>query len=64
MEYFGVYKTARAHLIPGVGHIIWGNVRGQELTHDAIVRFVDGAPGLLPNEPTKGTAHLFVENGR
>lgn len=64
MEYFGVYKTARAHLIPGVGHIVWGNARGQELTRDAIVRFVDGAPGLLPNEPTQATADLFVENGR
>ena len=64
MEYFGVYTTARAHLIPGVGHIVWGNARGQELTRDAIVRFVDGAPGLLPNEPTRATARLFVENGR
>ncbi|WP_306391083.1 alpha/beta fold hydrolase [Telluria beijingensis] len=64
MEYFGVYTTARAHLIPGVGHIVWGNARGQELTRDAIVRFVDGAPGLLPNEPTQATARLFVENGR
>lgn len=64
MEYFGVYTTARAHLIPGVGHIVWGNARGQELTRDAIIRFVDGAPGLLPNEPTKATAHLFVESGR
>ncbi|TXG01045.1 alpha/beta hydrolase [Massilia arenae] len=64
MEYFGVYSTARAHLIPGVGHIVWGNARGQELTRDAIVRFVDGAPGVLPNEPTQATARLFVENGR
>ena len=64
MEYFGVYATARAHLIPGVGHIVWSNARGQELTRDAIVRFVDGAPGLLPNEPTQATAHLFVDNGR
>lgn len=64
MEYFGVYKTARAHVIPGVGHIVWGNARGEELTRDAIVRFVDGAPGLLPNAPTQATAHLFVEDGR
>lgn len=64
MEYFDVYTTARAHLIPGVGHIVWGNARGEELTRDAIVRFVDGAPGLLPNEPTHASAHLFVEKGR
>lgn len=64
MEYFGVYATARAHLIPGVGHIVWGNARGQELIRDAIVRFVDGAPGLLPNEPSRASARLFVENGR
>lgn len=64
MEYFGVYTPARAHLIPGVGHIVWGNARGQELTLDAIVRFVDGVSGSLPNEPTRATSHLFVENGR
>jgi hypothetical protein len=64
MEYFGVYTTASAHLVPGVGRIVWGNARGQELTRDAIVRFVDSAPGLLPDKPTKATAHLFVENGR
>lgn len=64
MEYFGVYTTARAHLIPGVGHILWGNARGQELTRAAIVRFVDGAPGLLPNQPTQATAHLLVESGK
>lgn len=64
MEYFGVYTPARAHLIPGVGHIVWGNARGQELARDAIVRFVDGAPGVLPNEPTKQSAQRFVDDGR
>lgn len=64
MEYFGVYTTARAHVIPGVGHLVWGNARGAELTRDAIVRFVDGAPGLLPNEPSQASAQRFVESGR
>jgi len=64
MEYFGVYTPARAHLIPGVGHIVWGNARGEELVRDAIVRFVDGAPGALPNEPTKASAQRFVDDGR
>jgi len=64
MEYFGVYTPKRAHLIPGVGHIVWGNARGQELTRDAIVRFVDAAPGMLPNEPTKAGAQRFVDDGR
>jgi len=64
MEYFGVYAPARAHLIPGVGHIVWGNARGEELVRDAIVRFVDGAPGVMPNEPTKASAQRFVDDGR
>jgi pimeloyl-ACP methyl ester carboxylesterase len=64
MEYFGVYRIARSHLIPGVGHIVWGNAKGQELTRDAILRFIDNAPGTLPNEPSKATATRFVESGR
>ena len=64
MEYFGVYTPVRAHLIPGVGHIVWGNARGQALVRNAIVRFVDGAPGVLPNEPTKASAQRFVADGR
>jgi len=63
MEYFSVYTPASAHLIPGVGHIVWGNARGQELARDAIVRFVDGASGVLPNEPTKRSAQRFVDDG-
>lgn len=64
MEYFGVYTIARSHLVPGVGHIVWGNARGQALTRDAILPFVDKAPGPLPNEPTRATAERFAESGR
>ena len=64
MEYFGIYRIARSHLIPGVGHITWGNVNGQNLTRDAIRRFVDNLPGPLPNEPTPSTRRVFVESGR
>lgn len=64
MEYFGVYNIARSHVIAGVGHVTWGNARGQALTRDAIVRFVDQAPGPLPNEPTKATAASFADSGR
>lgn len=64
MEYFSVYTMARAHVIPGVGHIVWGNARGAELTRDAIVRFVEGAPALLPDEPTRAGAQRFIESGR
>ena len=64
MEYFGVYKIARAHLIDGVGHVVWGNAKGQRLTRDAIIRFVDNVPGVLANEPTKESAASFAESGR
>jgi pimeloyl-ACP methyl ester carboxylesterase len=64
MDYFGVYTIARSQAIPGVGHILWGNAKGQALTRDAIVRFVDGAPAALPNAPTAAAAQRFVEDGR
>lgn len=64
MEYFDIYKIARSNLIPGVGHITWGNAQGQDLTRDAITRFVDNAPGPLANEPTQSTRRAFVESGR
>lgn len=64
MEYFGVYDIARAHAIPGVGHIVWANDRGRALTREAILRFVDGQPGSLPNEPTRESAERFVASGR
>ena len=64
MEYFDVYKIAHSHVIPGVGHVIWGNARGQALTRNAIERFVDNLPGELPDEPTSSTRNDFVESGR
>lgn len=64
MEYFGVYQIARAHLIEGVGHVIWGNAKGQQLSRDAIIRFVDGQSAGLPNEPTAATAAGFAASGR
>ena len=64
MEYFDIYQVARSNLIPGVGHITWGNARGQNLTRDAITRFVDNEPGALPNEPTRSARADFVEGGR
>ena len=64
MEYFDIYQIARSNLIPGVGHITWGNAKGQDLTRVAITRFVDKEPGLLPNEPTPSTRRAFVESGR
>lgn len=64
MEYFDVYRIARSHVIPGVGHITWGNAKGQALTRDAIGRFVDNLPGELPDEPTQSTRSGFAESGR
>jgi pimeloyl-ACP methyl ester carboxylesterase len=64
MEYFGTYTIARSQLIPGVGHVLWGNARGQALMRDAVVRFVDKAPAALPDEPTAATAAQFVASGR
>ena len=64
MQYFGVYNIERAHLIDGVGHVVWGNAKGQQLTRDAIIRFIDRAPGPLVNEPTKASADKFAESGR
>jgi hypothetical protein len=63
MEYFGVYAIARRQLIPRVGHILWGNPQGQALTRDAILRFLDGIPAVLPNEPTASSAGQFVAGG-
>lgn len=64
MQYFDVYQVARSHLIAGVGHVVWGNANGQQLTRDAIVNFVDKVPGALPNEPTRASAAKFAESGR
>jgi pimeloyl-ACP methyl ester carboxylesterase len=64
MEYFGVYQVARAHLIEGVGHVVWGNAKGQQATRDAIIRFVDNVPGALPNDPTRASADSFAASGR
>ena len=64
MEYFGVYQVARAHLIEGVGHVVWGNTKGRQATRDAIIRFVENVPGVLANEPTKASADSFAESGR
>lgn len=64
MEYFDVYRIGRSHLIPGVGHITWGNAKGQALTRDAITRFVDNVAGPLPNDPTRSSRGAFVESGR
>lgn len=64
MEYFDVYRIARSNLIPGVGHITWGNAQGQVLTRDAIARFVDNVPGPLANEPTQSSRQAFVASGR
>lgn len=64
MEYFDVYRIARSHLIPGVGHITRGNAAGARLTRQAIVRFLDGQPGPLPDEPTQASREAFVAAGR
>lgn len=64
MEYFDVYRIARSHAVPGVGHILWGNERGQRLVRDALVAFVTHATAPLPNEPTLATRDAFVEAGR
>ena len=64
MEYFDIYPIARSNLIPGVGHITWGNAQGQALTRDAIVRFVDNVTGPLANEPTQSSRQAFVASGR
>jgi pimeloyl-ACP methyl ester carboxylesterase len=63
MEYFGVYTIQRTQSIPGVGHILWGNARGQAMTRDAILRFVDRQPPAFPNEPTAANARRFAESG-
>ncbi len=63
MEYFGVYRIARSHVIPDVGHITWGNAKGQTLTRETIGRFVNNLPGKLPDEPTQSTRSRFAEVG-
>ncbi|WP_036168686.1 alpha/beta hydrolase [Massilia sp. 9096] len=64
MEYFGTYSIKRSQRILGVGHILWGNPRGQAMTRDAIIRFIENAPAALPNDPTAATANRFVDQGR
>jgi len=64
MEYFDVYRIARSHAIPGVGHIPWGNERGQRLMREAIIAFVTSTRAPLPNEPTLATRDAFVAAGR
>ncbi len=64
MEYFDVYRVARSHAIPNVGHIPWGNERGQGLVREALVAFVTDTRAPLPNEPTLATRDAFVAAGR
>ncbi|HEU4843961.1 MAG TPA: alpha/beta hydrolase [Burkholderiaceae bacterium] len=64
MEYFDAYAIARSHLIHGVGHIPWGNAEGQRQMRAAILSFVDGQPGPLPDEPNQSTRRQFVASGR
>ncbi|MBB2486104.1 alpha/beta hydrolase [Mitsuaria sp. WAJ17] len=64
MAYFDAMPITRAQWLQGVGHILWGTPKGQALVHEAIVRFVDGKPAALPNEPTRESRDQFVRDGR
>lgn len=64
MEYFDVYRIARSHAIPNVGHIPWGNERGHRLVREALIAFVTDTRAPLPNEPTLATRDAFVAAGR
>ncbi len=64
MAYFDAVPITRTQWLRGVGHILWGTPEGQAVTHEAILRFVDGKPAALPNEPTRESRDQFVRDGR
>lgn len=64
IDYFDSFKISRSHWIPGVGHIIWGNRQGSELTRTAILSFLNDTEIELPNEPDIHTRFKFVESGK
>jgi hypothetical protein len=64
MDYFDVVSIERSHVIPGVGHVLWGNEEGERLTHSAIMRFLDDEEMPLPNEPDYDSRIAFIEQGK
>lgn len=64
IDYFEAFPIQRSHWIPGVGHIIWGNENGRELTREAIIRFLNGEEANLPNEPNFDSRFEFIEAGK
>jgi pimeloyl-ACP methyl ester carboxylesterase len=64
IDYFEVFPIQRSHWIPGVGHIIWGNKTGRELTREAVIQFLNGEKPTLPNEPTFDSRFEFIEAGK
>lgn len=64
MAYFDVLPIARSQWLPGVGHILWGTPAGQAMTRDAVLRFVDGKPAAMADEPTAASRGRFVKAGR
>ncbi|MEX2401189.1 MAG: alpha/beta fold hydrolase [Rhodothermales bacterium] len=64
MDYFDVLPIDRSHVIPGVGHVVWGDADGMRLTRQAILNFVDDRPPPLPNEPDVGSRVAFIDAGR
>lgn len=64
IDYFEVFPIQRSHLIPRVGHIIWGNEPGRQLTREAVIRFLNREEAALPNEPTFDSRFEFIELGK
>ncbi|MEX0844000.1 MAG: hypothetical protein WD022_01920, partial [Balneolaceae bacterium] len=64
IDYFEVFPIERSHWIPGVGHIIWGNETGRQLTRESVILFLNNEEALLLNEPDYKSRFKFIEQGR
>ena len=63
MEYFEHFSITRSHWIAGVGHVLWTSKKGSNLTHDAIISFLEEKESPFPNQPTYQTRMEFIEQG-
>ena len=63
LDYFDHFSITRSHLIRDVGHILWATPEGRSLTHESILRFIDGKEPILENKPTIETRDQFFESG-
>ncbi|MEX2364575.1 MAG: alpha/beta hydrolase [Balneolaceae bacterium] len=64
IDYFEAYTIDRSHWIPRVGHVLWSNENGRNLTRESILSFLNEEEALLPNEPDFDSRFEFIEAGR